>query len=302
MSISEELGQLRTADLPQGRITYRERGTGEPIVFVHGVLVNGDLWRHVVPRLADRYRCITPDWPLGAHSEPMKPGADLSTPGLARIVADFLDELSLDGVTLVGNDTGGAVSQLVVTEHPRRVGRLVLASCDAFEVYPPSPFSFLRWIGRIPAAPALVSHSLKLRPLRRLPLAFGWVTSNPLPREISDSYVKPGYRADIRRDTKRLLNGITNRDTLRAAERFGEVDVPVLVAWADDDKLFPQELADRLAAAFPNARRETIAGSRTFIGEDQPDQLADAIRAFIADTPPPDARRAALSRPADARE
>ena len=289
MSISEQLGELRAADLPQGRISYRERGHGEPLVFVHGVLVNGDLWRGVVPRLAEDYRCITPDWPLGAHSEPMHPGADLSTPGLARLVADFLDALSLENVTLVGNDTGGAVCQLVVTEHPRRVSRLVLTSCDAFEVFPPTPFSFLRWIGRIPAAPALVSHSLKLRPLRRLPIAFGWVTSNPLPREISDSYVAPGYRADIRRDTKRLLNGITNRDTLRAAERFGEVDMPVLVAWADEDKLFPQELADRLAAAFPNARRETIVGSRTFIGEDQPDQLAEAIGGFMADTPLPHA-------------
>ena len=285
MSVSEELGRLRTVELPQGRLSYRERGSGEPIVFVHGVLVNGDLWRGVVPPLAESHRCITPDWPLGAHPEPMSADADLSTPGLARLVADFLDALALENVTLVGNDTGGAICQLVVTGHPRRVGRLVLASCDAFEVYPPTPFSFLRWIGKVPAAAALVSHSLKLRPLRRAPLAFGWVTSNPMPRAISDSYVTPGYRAEIRRDTKRLLGGFTNRDTLRAAERFGEVDMPVLVAWADGDKLFPQELADRLVAAFPNARRETIAGSRTFIGEDQPEQLADAIRAFMAEQP-----------------
>ena len=285
MSISEQLGDLQRVDLPQGPVTYRERGSGEPIVFVHGVLVNGDLWRNVVPPLAEHYRCITPDWPLGAHPEPMNANADLSTPGVARLVADFLDALSLDDVTLVGNDTGGAVSQLVVTEHPGRVGRLVLASCDAFEVYPPAPFSFLRWVGRVPGATAALAHSVRLRPLRRLPLAFGWVTSKPLPREISDSYVAPGYRAEIRRDTKRLLNGITNEDTLRAAERFGEVELPVLVAWADGDKLFPQELADRLAAAFPNARRETIAGSRTFIGEDQPERLAAAIRAFMADTP-----------------
>ena len=285
MSISEELGELRSVELPQGTINYRERGDGEPIVFVHGVLVNGDLWRGVVPQLADRYRCITPDWPLGSHSEPMSASADLSTPGLARLVADFLEALSLDGVTLVGNDTGGAVCQLVVTKHPERVGRLVLASCDAFEVYPPKPFDFLRWIGRVPGAAAAVSNTMRVRPLRRLPLAFGWVTSRPLPKDISDSYVTPGYRAEIRRDTKKLLSAITNRHTLEAAERFGEVDKPVLVAWADGDKLFPQSLADRLVAAFPNARRETIAGSRTFIGEDEPEQLARVIEAFMADTP-----------------
>jgi pimeloyl-ACP methyl ester carboxylesterase len=285
MSISEQLGERRTVDLPQGRINYRERGSGEPIVFVHGVLVNGDLWRDVVPELAGHFRCITPDWPLGAHPEPMNRDADLSTPGLGRLVADFLAALSLDDVTLVGNDTGGAICQMVATRHPDRVGRLVLASCDAYEVYPPQPFGFLRWIGRVPAATAIAAHSVRLRPLRRLPLAFGLVTSGPLPREISDSYVTPGYRASIRRDTRKVLNGVSNRDTLEAARHFGEFTKPVLVAWADGDRLFPAELADRLADAFPNARRETIEGSRTFIGEDQPQQLARVIEKFVTETP-----------------
>jgi len=285
MSISEQLGAVHTVELPQGRITYRERGSGEPIVFVHGVLVNGDLWRGVVDQLSDRYRCITPDWPLGAHPEPMNRDADLTTPGLAHLVAEFLAALSLDRVTLVGNDTGGAICQLVVTRHPERIGRLVLTSCDAYEVYPPKPFGFLRWIGRVPAATAIAAHSVRLRPLRRLPLTFGWVTSKPLPREISDSYVTSGYRADIRYDTRKVLNGITNRDTLEAARHFANFTKPVLVAWADSDKLFPSDLADRLAAAFPDARRETIEGSRTFVGEDQPQQLARMIDDFIAATP-----------------
>lgn len=285
MSISEQLGAQRSVDLPQGRLTYREKGSGEPIVFVHGVLVNGDLWRDVVPDLAVRYRCITPDWPLGAHPEPMSPDADLSTPGIARLVADFLDALSLDHVTLVGNDTGGAVCQIVATQHPDRVGRLVLASCDAYEVFPPQPFGFLRWIGRVPVATAVLANSVRLRPLRRLPIAFGLVTSGPLPRDISDSYVTPGYRADIRRDTRKVLNGVSNRHTLDAARHFGRFTKPVLVAWGEDDRLFPAELADRLAADFPNARRETIAGSRTFIGEDKPHELARLIGQFVTETP-----------------
>ncbi|MDQ3741737.1 MAG: alpha/beta hydrolase [Actinomycetota bacterium] len=285
MSISEKLGDQRTVDLPQGRVTYRETGSGEAIVFVHGVLVNGDLWRDVVAELSTRYRCITPDWPLGAHPEPMSADADLSTPGLGRLVADFLAALSLDDVTLVGNDTGGAVCQMVITRHPERVARLVLASCDAYEVFPPQPFGFLRWIGRVPPLMALLAHSVRLRPLRRLPLAFGLVTSGPLPREISDSYVTPGYRASIRRDTRKVLNGVSNEHTLEAARHFGEVTQPVLVAWGEDDKLFPAKLADRLAADFPDARRETVTGSRTFIGEDQPQQLAQLIDRFVAETP-----------------
>jgi len=150
MSISKRLGKKHRVALRQGPITYRERGTGESIVFVHGVFTNGDLWRKAVPVLATRYRCLAPDWPLGSHLESMRPDADLSTPGLARLVADFLTALDLDNVTLVGNDTGGAICQLVIANHPERVGRLVLTSCDAFEVYPPAPFGFLRLIPTVP--------------------------------------------------------------------------------------------------------------------------------------------------------
>jgi pimeloyl-ACP methyl ester carboxylesterase len=281
MAISEKLGEERIVDLPQGRLAYRERGSGPPIVFVHGVLVNGDLWRDVVDVLAPRHRCITPDWPLGSHPHPMEPAADLSTPGLARLAADFLDALDVREVTLVGNDTGGAICQLLVTRHPARVARLVLTSCDAFEVFPPQPFGFLRWVGRIPGAAAVVAHSMRVRPLRGLPLAFGWVVTGRLPRAISDSYVTQGYRRDIRRDTKKVLRGISNRDTLAAAEGFPSVQMPVLIAWAGEDKLFPRHLAERLEQAFPNARRVTIEGSRTFIGEDQPERLAEAIATFV---------------------
>src|SRR5437773_12372991 len=131
MSMSDQLGERKEVSLASGTIRYRERGSGEPIVFVHGLLVNGDLWRNVVPELSKDFRCITPDWPLGSHELPMSPDADLSPPGVAKIVADFIAALELEDVTLVGNDTGGAVCQLVVTEYPDHIARLVLTSCDA---------------------------------------------------------------------------------------------------------------------------------------------------------------------------
>src|SRR2546421_5884610 len=113
MSRSEALGEQREVELPQGTIRYRERGSGEPIVFVHGVLVNGDLWRGVAPLLADRgYRCIVPDLPLGAHELAMHEDADLTPPGLARLVADFIGALGLDAPVIVANDTGGALTQI----------------------------------------------------------------------------------------------------------------------------------------------------------------------------------------------
>ena len=284
MSISGNLGDQRTVDLPQGRVSYRERGTGEPIVFVHGVFTNGDLWRNVVPILATRYRCLTPDWPLGSHPEPMRPDADLSTPGLARLVAGFLTALDVDSVTLVGNDTGGAICQLVVANSPERVGRLVLTSCDAFEVYPPSPFGFLPLIPMFPGAMVLLAQTQRIRALRRLPLAYGRLMHHQPPTAISDSYARPGLRRRIRRDTKKVLRGMAKTHTLDASTRFTRFVDPTLIAWAEDDLLFPTSLADRLTTAFPRARRITISGARTLIGEDQPERLATAIAAFMHET------------------
>jgi len=281
MSISEGLGPKRFVDLPQGRIEFRESGTGEPIVFVHGVLVNGDIWRNVAPTLAQRYRCIVPDWPLGSHSVPMRRDADLTTPGLADLVVSFLDALDLTRATLVGNDTGGAVCQLVVHRHPHRIERLVLASCDAYEVYPPRVYFFLPWAGRLPGVLALLSHTLRFAWMRNSPISFPMVAATRPPQPISDSYVTPGYRRAIRRDTRKVLGTTTNRDTLTAAKAFCAFDRPVLVAWAEDDKIFPQRLADRLASDFPNARRVGVPRSRTFIGEDQPTVLADLVATFM---------------------
>src|SRR5688572_25726708 len=106
--------------LPQGTIRYREDGTGEPLLFVHGVVVNGSLWRNVAGPLSKDFRCIVPDWPLGSHEVPMAPDADLSPTALAQLVVDFMDALGLEQVTLVGNDTGGAICQLVAANHPDR--------------------------------------------------------------------------------------------------------------------------------------------------------------------------------------
>jgi pimeloyl-ACP methyl ester carboxylesterase len=286
MSVSEELGVSHRIELDAGPIHYREIGEGPPIVFVHGVFVNGDLWRNVVPPMARSYRCIAPDWPLGSHGEAMHAGADLSTPGLAALVAEFIEELGLDDVTLVGNDTGGAICQLVVADHRERIARLVLTSCDAFEVYPPPPFGFLRSIPSIPGAAFLLAQGMRFGIVRRLPLAYGWVMSRMAPRPVMDSYTRPLLDPSIRRDAKALLRGISNEHTLQAPERFADFSGPVLLAWAGDDKLFPVTLADRLSNVFRHARQETVRDSRTFIAEDQPVALAGLIDDFISSTGP----------------
>jgi len=282
MAISEALGQQHQVHLPQGTVTYRERGTGEPIVFVHGALVNADLWRKVVPGLSKDFRCIAPDWPLGSHSPAMNASADLSPIGNARLIADFLEALGLEHVTLVANDTGGALCQLVVTRHPERVGRLVLTNCDSYDNFPPRLFAFLFFGAKLPGFVWTLAQPMRIAAMRKLPIAFGWLSKRGIPDDISAGWVQPLLRdAGVRRDVTKLLKNVRKRDLLEAATHFKDFDRPVLLAWGTEKDFFDVEYAERLARDFPNARLERIGDSYTYVSEDQPERLATLIAEFV---------------------
>src|SRR4051812_43181134 len=179
--------------LPQGTIAYSEAGPADApaVVLVHGVFVDGTLWRKVVPKLEVSMRCIVPDLPLGAHRTAMNDGADLSPPGLAKLIADFIAGLDLTDVTLVGNDTGGALSQLVVTSHPERVGRLVLTPCDAYENFFPPAFRYLQLLARLPGGVGSVANSMRVPLTRRMPIAFGWLSKTRIPGDVLAHWTEP---------------------------------------------------------------------------------------------------------------
>lgn len=268
-------------ELAPGTIRYRDVGRGEPIVFVHGLLVNGDLWRKVVPPLAKEFRCIVPDLPLGSHATPMRADADLTPPALAQTIASLIAALDLHDVTLVGNDTGGALCQLVVTRHPERIGRLVLTPCDAFDNFPPKFFSYLLFAGRHPALLNATLQTMRLPALARSPLAFGWLAKHRLDDAILRSYTRPAIEQPaIRRDLAKAMAGLDPRLTLEAAERLGAFDRPALLAWAPEDRFFPLAHARRLAEILPDARVVEVADSYAFVPEDQPERLAELIAAF----------------------
>jgi pimeloyl-ACP methyl ester carboxylesterase len=281
MSISEALGERKEVQLPQGTISYRERGSGEPIVFVHGLLVNGDLWRKVVPELSKDYRCIVPDLPLGSHTRPMNESADLSPHAVAKLIDDFLAALDLRDVTLVGNDTGGAFCQMVVTRHPDRIGRLVLTPCDAYDNFPPRFFKYLLAPAGLPGGALVMLQPMRFRAIRNSPMGFGWLSKKGIDREITDSWLRPA-RTDrgIRRDLAKVMRGVNPRYTLEAAERFGEFDKPVLLVWTPEKDFFKWEHAEALSNAFPDARLERVEDSYTFVSEDQPERLARLIAEF----------------------
>jgi pimeloyl-ACP methyl ester carboxylesterase len=271
---------VREVALPQGTIRYREAGEGEPIVFVHGALVNGALWRDVVPALADRYRCIVPDWPLGSHTVAMQPDADLTPPGVARLISGFLDALALDRVTLVANDSGGAFCQIVVANYPDRVARLVLTNSDAFDNFPPKLFRGLRPGAHVPGFVWLLAHALCPPAFRRLRFI-----KRRVPGAILNGYLAPARRdAAVRRDLTKLLRGVSSRYTLDAARRLPAFRGPVLLAWAPEDRYMPFEHGRRLAALFPDARLVEIPDAWLLVPEDQPALLARRIDAFLAET------------------
>jgi pimeloyl-ACP methyl ester carboxylesterase len=265
-------------ELAQGTVRYRDEGAGPPIVFAHGALVDGRLWEPVVERLRDSTRCVVPDLPLGAHRIAMRPDADLSPTGLAALIAELLERLDLRDVTLVGNDTGGALCQFVVTRHPERIGGLVLTDCDAFDNFPPAMFRPLAVLGRARLLTAALQ-PLRLRPLRRLPFAFGWLTRRQLPDELLDAWVEP-FLSDggVRRDARRFLVAIDREALLDNTALLHDFDRPVLIAWAPQDRFFPLEHGRRLAAIFPDARLVEVGDAMTFVSLDQPERLADLIR------------------------
>jgi len=272
---------MKEVKISQGAIRYRESGEGPPIVFLHGLLVDGRLWRKVTPLLEDRYRCVVPDLPLGSHTLAMDPEADLSPPGMARIVADFLEALALQDVTLVANDTGGAIAQITAANHPERIGRLVLTNCDAFENFLPPAFRPLQWAARVPGMLTGVMQGMRLAPMRRLPLAFGWLIKRDFAAAPTREWVTP-FLADrgIRRDTVKLLKGIDPKYTFEAADKLREFDKPALLAWAVEDRFFKPSYGERLAQTIPGARLERIEDSYTFVPEDQPERLAELIGSF----------------------
>jgi pimeloyl-ACP methyl ester carboxylesterase len=276
------LGEARTVTLSSGVIEYHERGAGRPVVFLHGIALHAGLWRGVVPPLAERFRCITPTLPLGSHRHPMRPDADLTPTGLADLVAELLDALELDDVVLVGNDTGGALAQILVTRRPERVGALVLTPCDAFDNFLPWQVRHLQVLARVPGAAWVLAQNLRSAFFRRSPLGYGLGTKHGIPDDVTASYAEalitvPGTR----RDVVRVLKGIRSRYTAEAARHLHRFERPVLMAWAREDRLFPPAHAERLAALFPDARVEWIDDSLTYVPEDQPARLAAVIGRFL---------------------
>ncbi|KUJ69193.1 alpha/beta hydrolase [Streptomyces albus subsp. albus] len=275
---------MAEVQLSAGTIEYEDTGgEGPVVVLLHGVAMDGSLWRNVVAELRADFRCVVPTLPLGGHRRPMRPDADLSILGVARLVGEFLDRLDLTDVTLVMNDWGGAQA-LVADGRDQRIGRLVITSCEAFENFPPGlPGSNLYMSAKLPGGINTAFKLLKFKPMRRMPMTWGRMSKRPVPHEVMDQWFQPLWTSkEIRRDLRKYVLGVPDKTELNNwAERLRDFDRPALVVWAAEDRVMPPEHGRRLAELLPKGQHVEITDSYTLIPEDQPGQLAAAIRSFL---------------------
>ena len=273
---------MATVDLPHGTLHYHEAGSGVPIVFLHGYLMGANLWDPVIELLEGEFRCLTR---TALRCPPaMRPDADLTTAGVGRLVADFLQALDLQQVILVGNDSGGAIAQVVAARHPQHLGGLVLASCDAFNNHPPKLFRPLITAARVGALTPLLA-TLKFMPVRSLPSAYGWLTHRGR-HELIDGWIA-NYLADkdVRRDTRRLIAALGDDAFMgQIAAELADFTNPVLLVWAADDKFFPVEHARRLVE-HPSKRPPGADRRQPHLGDARPTgRTADLIGRFARQT------------------
>jgi pimeloyl-ACP methyl ester carboxylesterase len=282
--VETQTAETRQIELSAGTLDYRDTGgDGPAIVFLHGLMMDASLWADVIGPLAGEYRCVAPTLPLGAHRHAMDEGADLSLRGIAGLVGEFLDCLQLRGATVVGNDTGGAVLQLLMTDRAGRVDRCILVACDAFDNFPPGLTGrTLVLTGKLPPSFfGLFMAQLRVRPLRRLPLAFGWLTKRG--DRVVANWIKPILgQPEIRRDMVRVLRAMAaERDLMNEiAEKLPGFEGAGLVVWASEDRVMPREHGRRLADLLPGGRLVEVSDSYTLIPLDQPQRLSEVIRDF----------------------
>ncbi|WP_406277738.1 alpha/beta hydrolase [Nocardia sp. NBC_00881] len=279
------LGERREVDLSSGTVVYHDAGSGPVLVFVHGYLVNANIWRKLVPLLTNEFRCLTPDWPLGSHLIPMRREANLTPIGIAGMIAEFLEALDLRAVTLVGNDSGGAYSQIAAARHPDRLARLVLTDCETPDcTWPPTPggFGLLKATAAHPASYRALYQVLRVRRTWRWRNTYGRLAKYPINGRVMNSYIRPVLNDPaIRVDGRKAIGSVSARFSRAAAEELAtRFDKPVLLAWAAEDPVFPLDHARRFAIRL-DAPLMTIADSYTYIAEDQPARTADVLEDWL---------------------
>lgn len=270
-------------EVTAGPIDYGDSGgEGRPIVFVGGLPHDEALWDGTIAELAPRFRCLTPVLPLGAQRKPLRRDADLSLPGMSRIVTEFLERLDLEDAVVCFNDWGGAQT-MVSHGGTDRVGAFVLVSCETADNYPPGVAGRIAALsGFMPGGFGVMRFALASPALRGLPFTYGRMSKRGVSDELMHRWLQPLKRPEIRRDTRKYVRDVRHgrREMRAATPLLRSFEKPVLVVWDAEGTMMPNSEGRRLAESFPNSRYVELPGCYTLIPIDQPQALAREIRQF----------------------
>jgi pimeloyl-ACP methyl ester carboxylesterase len=273
-----------SAQTASGRISYTEQGTGPVALFVHGVLLNGHLWRHQLEDLSDIRRCIAVD--LLAHGDTeIAPDQDVSVTANAKMLKEFLDVLNVDQVDLAGNDSGGGIAQIFAALHPERVRSLTLTDCDTHDNWPPAAFLPFLAMAAAGGLRGTLEAMLSDKNIYRSPQALGSAYEHP--ERVSDqsieTYLRPLVSTEQRtRDLQRFLAAFDNRHTVAIEARLKTLTVPTLIVWGTDDVYFDVKWSRWLADKIPGTRRRVeLKDARIFFPEERAAEFNRELRAHF---------------------
>jgi len=274
--------QRRSVTTRFGNISYVEQGRGPVALFVHGVLLNGYLWRHQLAALGDMRRCIAVDLACHGHTQ-VKPGMDVSVTANAHLLLEFLDALDIAAVDLVGNDSGGGISQIFAALHPDRVRTLTLTDCDAHDNWPPQAFAPFVSMVASGGLRGTLQAMLEDKQVYRSPQALGPAYERPdaVTDDSIEAYLRPHLSSPQRlQDLERFVGAFDCWHTLAVEARLSQLQAPTLIVWGSDDVYFDVEWSHWLARTIPGTKRRVeYPGARLFFPEERADAFNQDLRA-----------------------
>jgi len=270
-----------TVKTPSGRISYHEAGAGPVALFVHGVLLNKHLWRHQLNGLSDIRRCIAVD--LLAHGDTEIAGNQpVSVTDNANMLREVLDELKIDQIDLIGNDSGGGIAQIFAALNPERVRTFTLTNCDTHDNWPPEAFKPFLAMAAAGGLSGTLNAMLSDKAIFRSPEALGPAYEDPstITDEDIEIYLRPFLRSEHRlHDLQRFLAAFDNRHTTSLRAKLRELRSPSLIVWGTDDVYFPVKWAYWLAGAIDGAKAPVeLEGARIFFPEERAGQFNALLR------------------------
>lgn len=261
------------------RISYRDRGTGAPVVLLHGTPSYSFEWRNIAPLIEEHgYRVVTYDL-LGYGSSERPHDRDTSVDAQVDLFEKLVAHIGLDRPAVIGHDIGGAIAQVLAVESPESVTAIALLDTVSYDSWPSRTWRQIAkdHLGSYAALSDDEFHETLKRQLRM-------TVASPenMQGRVLDAYLAP-HKGALGRASffEHQVRNHDSASTQRIATRLNEITVPVLVIWGEQDQWQPVHYARKLASDIPTAGLVTIPNAGHFLAEDAPYHVADELVAFL---------------------